>query len=88
MNEENQDPELTPVTAAWSAPSPNKDFHARMQKAYDREFRRSPWWRRWPVVAAAAAAGLLVAIVVVPRGPRYEPVQQPRFIIISQGEHP
>jgi len=95
MTEENRDPELESVAAAWSAPSPGKDFHADVLSAYDREFTRAIWWRRWPVFAAATVAtALIVAFVAIPHRQgtaklaQYEPVQQPRFIIISQGEHP
>lgn len=94
MTEEHRDPDLESMAGEWSAPPPEKDFHSRVLSAYDREISHSPWWRRWPVVAAAVAAGLLLVFVVDPHaaGPektaRYVPVQQPRFIIISQGERP
>lgn len=86
MNDELRDPELEAMVAAWTAPSPPGDCRARVMRRYDREFPRKRWF--WPMVAVAVAAGLIAAFVAVPRGTRFEPVQQPRFIIISQGERP
>jgi hypothetical protein len=93
MTEEHRDPELESVRAEWAAPPPTSGFHARVLSAYDGEFRQRRWLRLWPVVAVAFAAGLVLAFVIAPHllqteTVRYVPVQQPRFIIISQGEHP
>lgn len=78
------------VRREWAAPAPTPGFHSSVLVAYDREFRQRRWLRLWPVVAVAFAAGLLVAFVIAPHfvrteAVRYVPVQQPRFIIISQG---
>jgi hypothetical protein len=90
MIEERRDPDLESIRTEWDAPPPGADFPARMLGAFEREFGRVPWWRRWPVAAAVAAAGLLIAAVLSrPSGSaRYQPVSQPHFTIVSAGEHP
>ena len=91
MIEEHRDPDLEPVRAEWQAPPPSAGFHARVLSAFESEFGRVPWWRRWPVAAGAvAAAGLLIAVVLSrPAGAaRYAPVRQPHFIVVSAGEPP
>jgi hypothetical protein len=82
------------VRMEWKPPEPTLGFHSRVLSAYDREFGHVPWWWRRSIVALAVAAGLLLVFAMISRGPspervtRYEPAQQPRFIIVSQGEHP
>jgi hypothetical protein len=91
MIEERRDPDLESIRAEWQAPPPRPEFHARLLSAFEREFGRTSWWRRrWPVAAAVAAGGLLIAMVISrpSAAPRYEPVAQPHFIVVSAGEHP
>jgi hypothetical protein len=74
----------------WDAPAPSAGFHERVQSAYRREFETVPGWRRWVAATAVVAAGvlLLLALPQKPPASRYQPVSRPRFIVISQGEHP
>jgi len=83
-----RDSEFEFVSAHWDAPPPAADFHGRVQAAYARERDDAPDWRRW--VAAVAVVGLCAFILLnIPHRPRrYQPVPQPHFIVISQGEHP
>lgn len=88
MKDEDQDPELEFVRANWDAPSPSAGFHQRVGTAYYREFAVTSRWQRWIVTVAAAAAVALALFTLSHRQPAYRPVFQPRFIVISQGEHP
>jgi hypothetical protein len=102
MPDEPRDPELEWVRSQWDAPPPTAGFHDRVLGAYVREAGRAGWWRRWiairvplPIAAAAVVVAVIVGLFVAPylRTPpaaqhRYVPVSQPRFIVISQGEHP
>ncbi len=95
MLDESRDPELEWVRVEWDAPPPTRGFHDRVLGTYVRESPRAPIWRRWtvpwPIAAAAAIAAILLAFYFSRRKPEegyYQPVRQPRFIVISQGEHP
>jgi hypothetical protein len=101
MESEAQDPELECIREHWDAPAPRPTFRQRVMEAYDSACARAPWWRRWaavrvplPVTAAAVLAGFLLAWFVRTPAParaaiyQYELVSQPRFIVVSQGEHP
>lgn len=96
MTEEHRDPELESVWAEWQAPPPGERFHARVLSAFQDEFARVPllgwrgWRKRWVVAAAVAAAGVAMAVAMLRPHPvpHYEPVSQPRFMIVSAGEHP
>jgi hypothetical protein len=90
MIEEHRDPDLESIRAEWEPPPASPEFRTRLGGAYEKEFGRVPWWRRWPVAAAVAAAGLFLAVALTrPSGAgRYQPVNQPHFTIVSAGEHP
>jgi hypothetical protein len=47
MTEEYRDRTLDSFVAAWVAPPPGSQFHSRVRRAFDREFVKEPWWRRW-----------------------------------------
>ena len=98
MDDEIQDPELDCVRECWDAPAPGPDFHGRVMEACQ---VKPPWWKRWiavrvplPVASAAVLAAFLLAWFLRAPTPakstmyRYELVSQPRFIVVSQGEHP
>ncbi|HWB83354.1 MAG TPA: hypothetical protein VG675_04385 [Bryobacteraceae bacterium] len=103
MTDEDRDPELDYVRTEWDAPPPSAGFHNRMLAAYTREGNAAGWWRRWlgvrvpmPVTAAAVLMAFLLAWFMAPHFrrsepaglARYQPIPQPRFIVVSQGENP
>ncbi len=91
MTEEHRDPELEKVWEEWQAPPPGDGFHARVLSAFEEEFGRVPWWRkRWVVAGAVAMVAAAMAVVMLRphRETHYEPVSQPRFMVVSAGEHP
>jgi hypothetical protein len=91
MTDEHRDPELESVWAEWQAPPPNAEFHTRMLGTFQNEFVDAPWWRRrWVLAVAVATVGVMMAVIVLrpSRTTHYKPVQQPRFMIVSAGEHP
>jgi hypothetical protein len=90
MIEETRDPEVQSIRGDWNAPPPSPEFRGRLLHAFDREFARTRWLRRWPLAAAAVgAAGLLIAVLVSHSGAAgFQPVSQPHFIVVSEGEHP
>ena len=89
MLDEQRDPDLELLRAHWDAPSPRAGLHARVRAAYRREVA-APAWTGWLAAFALAGAAALVLAVAPHSTPRrqFQPVAQPRFIVISQGEHP
>lgn len=91
MNEERQDPELDSLRGEWDAPSARPGFDARVVAAYRSRFDR-PWTARWGLLLTFALSGaaLVVAVLVYQTRPepRYRPVREPHFYIVSAGEHP
>ncbi len=66
MNDEMRNPELKSVIAEWMAPPPARNFHTRVLIAFDGEFGKIPWWRRWAgTFAPGERKGLLAGTALI-----------------------
>ena len=91
MNDEQRDPELDWVRAHWKAPEPDETLAVRVLRNYRayvkaRGIKRWLWWVPIPVTAAAVLT--FVMVTQQSHSESYQPVAQPRFIVVSQGERP
>jgi hypothetical protein len=91
MNDEQRDPELEWIRSNWRPPEPSQSLPARVLTSYRSQIRaksRTRWI--WWVSIPAAAATVLAFITLSTPAPveHYRAVSQPRFIVVSQGEHP
>ena len=91
MNDEQRDPDLEWIRSHWKAPEPNASLATRVLASYKSHFcatsrRRWVWWVPVPVAAAAVLAFILLS--KPDPADHYRAVAQPRFVVVSQGEHP
>jgi hypothetical protein len=100
MNDFDRDPELQAMADFWRAPVAPERMEQETLAAFRRMRRRRPMVR----YALFAAAGLLILMIgagagmlidremrparVARPGNEFVPVEQPRLVVISQGERP
>lgn len=93
MSDENRDPDFDWVRSRWKPPEPPASVDRRILDAY--RAQHTSWLPRWKLWISVPAAALLLLVMLVWQAPRtgrtaevYRPVEQPRFIVVSQGENP
>lgn len=91
MNEEQRDAELEWIRSHWTAPEPGTALAARVFASYQSHVsatRRNRWMWLVPVPVAVSAVLAFITLSKPAPADHYRAVAQPRFIVISQGEHP
>jgi hypothetical protein len=93
MSDEKRDPDFEWVRSQWKPPEPPSSAELKILDAYRAHHASSRQrWKLWISVPAAALVLLMTLVWQAPWNSRtrdaYRPVEQPRFIVVSQGENP
>lgn len=91
MNEEQRDPDLEWIRSYWKPPEPGVALAARVLASYQSHVsatRRNRWMWLVPVPVAVAAVLAFITLSKPAPADYYRAVAQPRFIVVSKGEHP
>lgn len=92
MNRDERDPEFDQIRSMWKPSTPPASLRESVLRHYRAQSASQPRKRRWAIwvplpVAASLALAFSLLWNAAPED-RFRAVASPRFIIVSQGEHP